>query len=211
MVGSPLAVPDTGSLRPGWSRCAWGAWAPSPLTALAPRGPGQGLCPGGLRRAPLRPSRRAPPGRPSRRPGGRAAGPPPSPIATVFCHRKEKLIIFSSKPPPPSPARAVTKSPRTTHSALPVFTVFKAVIKRHGGGGGRGCSPPARHLKRVAGRRPLPAGGVPAGPASHRAPMLSLETEGDRNISSRVQLGRSHEASPSCSRMLWKRILKTRT
>lgn len=135
MVGSPLAVPDTGSLHPGWSRCAWGAWAPSPLTALAPRGPGQGLCPGGLGRAPPRPSRRAPPGRPSRRPGGRAAGPPPSPIATVFCHRKERLIIFSSKPPPPSPARAVTKSPRTTHSALPVFTVFKAVIKRHGGGG----------------------------------------------------------------------------
>lgn len=102
--------------------------------AGAPR-PGSGALPRGPRACPSEAVAESTAWKAQPSAGGRAAGPPPSPIATVFCHRKEKLIIFSSKPPPPSPARAVTKSPRTTHSALPVFTVFKAVIKRHGGGG----------------------------------------------------------------------------
>lgn len=205
-------VTDTGSLRPRWSRCSWRESASSTLTVLVPHGPGQGLCPGGLGRAPPRPSPKAPPGRPNHPPGGRAAGPPPFPIATVFCHRKEKLIIFSSKPPPPSPAQTITKLLRTTHLALSVFTIFKAVIKRQRGrervflssadlkrGAGRkavpswrrssgpNLVPSAYHLARNEGRpkhlEPRPTGRVPRGLAVMLANVLEMNFK-DQNLSS---------------------------
>lgn len=129
-VGSPLACPRRRLAASEMEQICLERISVLPTNHPGPPRPGSGAHPGGLGCASLRPSPKAPPGRPNHLPGGQAAGSPPCRIVTVLCHHKEKLIIFSSKPPPPSPAQTITKQPRTTHLALAVFTVFKAVIKR---------------------------------------------------------------------------------